>query len=184
MSLSLMYTLDFETIKQVMQEHQKTGLLYADAPSGAASLREPCRIEINITAGAIASCSIVGNSGQRVTGKEAMQALPRLGRLRWTFVPQQQVVVQPASPVIAGPVETPFFPWRTAQVEQWQTRNWPRLHRTVFALVDGTKSVAKIAEILSTSPELVEKALHDLQSIGVITMGPQNGRNRTRPLNW
>lgn len=184
MSLCLMYTLDFETIKQVMQEHQKTGLLYADAPSGAGSLREPCRIEINIVAGAIASCSIVGSSGKRVMGKEAMQAISRLGRLRWNLLPQQEAVVQPTSPVAAVPVETSAIPWRTAQVEQWQARTWPRLHRAVFALVDGTKSAAKIAEILSTSPELVEKALRDLQSIGVITMGPQNGKNRTRPLNW
>ncbi len=178
MSPCLMYILDFETIRQVMQEHQKTGCLYAEVPSGVVSLREPCRIEINIMAGTIASCSIVGNSGGHLTGKEAAQELSRLGRLRWTFTPQQEVVAQPAPPA-AVPVEDSFFPLRAAHLEQQEMRSWPRMHRRVFVLADGTKSVTKIAVILSTSPDLVNKALRDLQSIGVIAMGPQNGRDHS-----
>jgi hypothetical protein len=170
-----MYILDFDTISQVMQEHKKSGFLYAEAPAGVVSLREPCRIEINIVAGVIVSCIIVGNSGRRFTGKECAQELSRLGQLRWTFTPQQEVVVQSAPPV-ALPVEDSFFPLRTVHLEQLEIRSWPRMHRAVFALADGTKSVTKISAILSTSPDLVNKALRDLQSIGVIARGPQNGK--------
>lgn len=177
-----MYTLDFETIKQVMQEHQKTGLLSAEVPAGLAGLREPCRVEINILAGNIVSCAIVGDSGSFITGNEATQELARLGRIRWTFTPQQRANTQPVPaiakpmPAVTKPVKVSQFPRRTLQVEQWQIQSWPRLHRTVFALADGTKPVTKIAEMLSTPPDLIERALRDLQSIGAIILESRNGR--------
>ncbi len=172
-----MYTLDFETIRQMMQAYQQTGFLYAEVPSGIGSLREPCRIEINIFSGNITSCTIVSIRGRRLAGKEAVQELSRLGRLRWTFTPQEEAVVQEPLSLTSG--ENPLLPQRTiVQLEQGQMRNFSRLHRAVFALVDGTKSATKIAEMLSTSPELIDKALRDLQSIGVIVFGRQNGKDR------
>jgi hypothetical protein len=171
-----MYTLDFETIQQVMQEHQKTGFLFAELPSGVVGLRESCRVEIKIMAGSIASCAIVGKSGRRLTGKEAAQGLARLGRLRWTFTPQQEVpaLTAPLSP-IPGEATVAVFPRRyVVYLDQQQMRTWSRMHRAVFSLADGTKSVVKIAEILSTSPDLVEKVLRELQSIGVIILEPRS----------
>lgn len=176
MSLCLMYTLDFETIRQVMQAHQKTGSLSATTPPGVTSLRETCHVEITIMAGDIVSCTIVGTSGRRLTGERAIQELFRLGQLSWTFTPQQESSTQPALPAVA-PGEIPIFPQRIVHLERWQMSSLPRLHRTVFALADGTKSATKIAEILSTSPDLVDKALNDMQSMGIIAIGRQDGRN-------
>ncbi len=171
-----MYTLDFETIKQVMQEHQKTGILSADVPSGTASVNGPCHVEIKLISGAIVSWLIVGNSGRRVPERKVAQELAQLGRLNWTFTPLQESVAPPVAPVPPPPAR--LFPQRTVQVEQWQMNNWPRIHRLVFALADGTKSALKIAEMLSASPEMVDGALRDLQSIGVIIMVSQNGTYR------
>lgn len=170
-----MYTLDFETIRQVMQAHQKTGSLHAEMPAGIASLREPCRIEINILAGAIISCNILGTSGRRLTGEKAVQEVFRLGQLNWTFTPQQEVVTRQESPTYVPP-EIFSFPRRIAHLERWQMASLSRLHRTVFALADGTKSAAKIAGILSTSPDLVDKALNDMQSMGIIVMERQDNK--------
>ena len=165
-----MYTLDFETIQQVMQEHQKTGFLSADLPSGVAGLREPCRAEIKIMAGAVDSCSIVGRSGRRLVGPDAAQGLSRLGRIRWTFTAQRESPTQP-TPAVSLPGSATVFPRRyVIYLDQQQMRNWSRLHRAVFSLADGTKSILKISEILSTSPELVDKALRDLQSIGAVAL--------------
>lgn len=171
-----MYNLDFETMKQVMQEHQRTGYLYSDVPSGVAGVPGPCRIEINIKAGTVVSCSIVGNGGQRVTGKDSVKHIARLGRLKWIFTPQAEITTA-SIPVTPVPEEVPLFPTRSVYLEQWQMQSWPRMHRTVFALADGSRSIVKIAEILSASPDVVEKTLRDLQSIGVITMNPSNGMN-------
>ncbi|HZR41768.1 MAG TPA: hypothetical protein VFB12_16730 [Ktedonobacteraceae bacterium] len=172
-----MYMLDFETIQQVMQAYQQTGRLSADVPSGVAGLREPCHVEINVIAGLITSCTVVGKSGQKVTGKKAEQELVRLGQLRWTFTPQSETVLQPSSPVLTK-VSPSFFPRRSAQVEQRQMRHWSRLHRATFALADGTRNVEKIAAILSTSSDQLAHALHELQSMGVIVMEPPDVKKR------
>lgn len=173
-----MYTLDFNTIKLMMQSYQQTGLLTAEVASGVAGLRGPCRIEIALNAGSIVMCTLIGSDGAWLTGKEAEQALTHLGRLRWTFTMQPEVVAlpKPAIPV----VETNFIiPWRIASVSSEQLRTWPRTHRLIFAVADGTKNVAKIAEVLSISPDFVKKALSDLQLIGVIAFGRQDGNDRS-----
>jgi biotin operon repressor len=173
-----MYTLDFETIRQVMQAHQKTGSLHAEVSAGVVSLREPCHVEINIMAGAVVSCIIVGNSGQRLTGEKAIRELFRLGQLSWTFTSQQEAVTQLARPALA-PGEILFFPRRIARLERWEMSRLSRLHRMIFALADGTKSAAKIAEILSISSELVNKTLNNMQSMGIIAMIRQDGKNHS-----
>ena len=170
-----MYTLDFETIRQVMQAHQKTGSLHAELPTGCVSLREPCYVEITIMAGAIVSCIIVGNSGRCVAEEKATQELSRLGQLNWAFTPQQETVTRSAQPSLALG-ENFSFPRRIAHLERWQMSSLSRLHRAVFALTDGTKSATKIAEILSASPGLVDKALNDMQAMGIIAMGQQENK--------
>jgi hypothetical protein len=169
-----MYTLDFETMKQVMQEHQMTGSLMAEVPSGVAGMREPCRIEINIQVGSIVTSCIVGNSGHRLTGKEFTKALSRLGRLNWTFTPQQEKITQSLPPVTYVPIEKAFVPQRIVMLDQRQMQSWPRIHRVVFAMIDGTKSNLKIAALLSTSPAIIDKVLSELQSIRVIVVRSQN----------
>jgi hypothetical protein len=137
-------------------------------------------------AGTLVSCAVIGKSGRRLTGKEAARGLSRLGRLRWTFTPQQEVPATeslPATTAQTAPMmsfspimgEVMVYPRRyIVYLDQQQMRSWSRMHRAVFSLADGTKSVVKIAEMLSTSPALVEKALRELQSIGVIILEPRN----------
>lgn len=150
-------------------------------------MREPCRIEINIMAGMIVSCSILGKSGRRLAGEKAVREISRLGRLRWNFASQEEATVQPASPASSfpSPVSPAFpqsvgislFPMRAANLEQQQMRTWPRMHRAIFALADGTKNIEKIAAMLSISPGTVYKAILDLQAIGVLILGPENRNN-------
>ncbi|QBD82958.1 hypothetical protein EPA93_46155 [Ktedonosporobacter rubrisoli] len=169
-----MYTLDFETMLQVMQEHQKTGLLYAELPAGTVGLQEACRIEIKLRVGTIVTCTIASKSGWRLPDKKMIKKISQLGPLLWTFVPETTAVL-PAAQSAPAPIqqgEITFFPRRTVQIEQVQMRSWPRLHRGIFVLADGTRSIVKLAEILSVPPFQVERALYDLQSIGVIAMGP------------
>jgi len=165
-----MYTLDFRTMLQVMQEHQKTGVLYADVPPGLAGIREFCRIEVKLETGTMVSCSIITEGGQRLSEKESLRKVSRMGSLLWTFVPLIAAAEPVSQPVpLTGSISVPQ---RVVRVEQWQMLSWPRLHRGIFALADGTRSVAKIAEMLSTPPEFVEQALSDLQGLGVIVMRP------------
>jgi len=163
-----------------MLAYQQTGLLTAEVLSGVMGLRGPCRIELVLKGGRIVLCTLIGTDGGWLTGKDAEQALIQLGRLRWTFTAQSEAELTSPDPQIPVSVTNPkfFIPQRLVQVEQGQMRNWPRTHRLVFALVDGTKNVTKIAEILSISSDIVEKTLSDLQSIGVIAFGRQGGKDR------
>ena|SRR5579859_1002523 len=217
-----MYTLDFDTMKQVMQAHRKTGLLTADVPAGFMGIKEPGRIEIVFEAGTMIGCTIVGVSGWRITSKDAITQIARIGQLFWNFVPQAKPeqgeplsaqtpsgplpqvriqrppisgmtpTTQPLSSSQQGLPMTPgpqnliparnfagdmlLIPRRAIASDQGQTRSWPRIHRQIFALADGTRNSGKIAEMLSIAPEQVAKALHELQAIGAITLGSQNGR--------
>lgn len=178
-------------MKQVMQEHQKTGILHADVSSGVAGMPGPCHIEIQLLAGTIVSCAIVDSYGQRLSEKESLKRISRLGTLLWTFESRMNST-QPRLPAVtpstppaftppALPVFTPsklsLFPCRTVQLTQEQMRSWSRIHRGIFALADGTRSVAKITEILSAPPDLIDRALRDLQSIGVIALELFDGRS-------
>ena len=169
-----MYNLDFETIKQVMQAHQKTGYLRADLAANLSGLGEPGHIEVRLQAGTVISCAIIGASGKRLEEKEAIKRIERLGSLKWTFTRQESYAEAPAFLTTLAPEEYGAFPRRVIFLEQWQMQSWPRLHRMIFALADGTRSVAKITEVLSATPQQVEAALQDLQSINVIAMGPQS----------
>lgn len=165
-----MYTLDIETMRQIMQAHKKTGHLHADLPSGVPKLREPCHVEIALEAGNIVSCSIASSRGLLLTGDKAYQELTRLGRLHWTFVLQSLPVTQPGLATHAVEKKAISRPRRIVVVEPWQMRLWQRMHKLVYGLADGKRNVTEIAALLSTTPEAIEEVLRDLQSIRVIAM--------------
>jgi hypothetical protein len=170
-----MYMLDFETMQQVMQAHQMTGSLTAEAATGVIGFHEPCRIGISIKEGMMISAAIIGhNSGRSLTGKDVLNALSRLGRVRWDFVAQPTKTTQPLPPEAFVPVEKIFIPQRIVMLDQRQMQSWPRLHRVIFSMADGSKSTQKIAFLLSASQPTVDKVLSELQSIGIISITPHN----------
>jgi hypothetical protein len=61
-------------------------------------------------------------------------------------------------------------PRRTAELTQWQMRPWRGMHKRVYNLADGKRSVTEIAVLLSTTPEVIKEILQDLQSIRVVAM--------------
>ena len=162
-----MYTLDIETMRQIMQKHKQTGHLHADLPSGVPSLRETCHVEIALKDGKMVSCSIA-SSQHLLTGDKAYKELTRLGRIHWTFVPSSPPVTQPRLPSHSLEKKARSRPRRIVEVEPWQMRSWPRQHKLVYELTDGTRNVQEIAKLLSTTPKEIEEILIDLQRILVI----------------
>jgi hypothetical protein len=61
-------------------------------------------------------------------------------------------------------------PRRIVALTQWQMRPWRDMHKQVYSLADGKKSVTEIAVLLSTTPEAIKEVLHDLQSIRVVAL--------------
>ena len=69
-------------------------------------------------------------------------------------------------PLITNPLWTPR---RRVSSQPQHFHRWTFRQRTVFALVDGKRSVAHIAQMLSTSQETVLQTLHELHLMGMVT---------------
>lgn len=111
------------------------------------------------------SCAITSSNGFRLTGDRACQELTRLGRIGWTFVLPPVPIAQ-SEPT----ARTIFYPRRLSITGPEQIRSWPPLHKQVYGLADGTRSIMDIADQLSVPPKLIEEALRDLRSVCAIVI--------------
>lgn len=179
----VVYTIDLATILQLLHEFQRNGILQAELPSGVPGFKKYCLVLINLAEGKIISCHIKSDSGRTfLDGEDALRVVYSLGKLEWTFTPRQEAPLlnlrdsSTDIPVVHDPTPKPvhsLIPQRIARVGQEDLNSWPRKYRRVFVLIDGERSVEKIAAILSLPPggvEEVGEVLRKLQSIGVIAM--------------
>jgi len=83
-----------------------------------------------------------------------------------------QEAALPASrgPSIPPPAPPLVIPRRIGQVEREMTKAWSRKQRQVFALIDGERSIERIALILSQPFTVVESIMSELQSMGVVAL--------------
>ncbi len=135
-----------------------------------------------------------------LAGQEAFQAASAAGKLLWVFdaLPDQELLggeqhfrslpgpsIQ-TSPLNTGPLQTPSavpvpklpanfsrvprVPKRLMQLNHAEISAWSRRHRQVYILVDGVRSVEKIAAMLSQPSQLVEEVLREIEVTGAITL--------------
>jgi hypothetical protein len=179
------YTLDLETLVSLLEELGQNGRLSCEMPSGVPGLREACQARIDLQDGKIIFCQIEGR-GRRVlaSGNQALRLLSNLGPREWQLVETQPEETQPL--LATGPlqsnsrnamnVRTPsVIPQRVTAIDQQTLNRLPRRHRWVLNLVDGMRSVAKIASLLSSSPDMqtiqqVGEILQELEALGMITI--------------
>jgi len=192
-----MYTIDLATLLRLLQEFQRSGILTAELPSGVPGIKEPCHAWVELAEGKIISCHIKSRVGRNLlTGSQALSLLESLGTLDWSLevVPRitqklPSVRVSPVTQTLpamrvpsisqhlpavqVSPIAiSPPIPRRIAQIEQGELNLWPRTHRRVFALVDGSRNVNEIATMLSltTGVEGVMMVLRDLKAMGIIAV--------------
>ena len=71
-------------------------------------------------------------------------------------------------------VTDPFWiPQRLVQYQPEHFHLWTFRQRTIFALVDGKRTVAYISHMLSTSQDTVLQTLHKLHEMGMVTKDNQ-----------
>ena len=73
-------------------------------------------------------------------------------------------------PLVTNPFWTPqrLVPYQPQHFHLWTFRQ-----RTVFALVDGKRTVVQIAQMLSTSQNTVTQTLHELHNMRMVTKETQ-----------
>jgi hypothetical protein len=156
------FLLDIDTLLQVLQEYR---IAHARLLTSIGGRSDSYRVEIVLHQGTIVSCTLHGSSGARdAQGKEALQMVQRSGTTEWSVVLDTPLVQK----VDTSQAATLPIPHRCVDVLPPQQLS--RLHRNVFALVDGQRDVFHISQMLSRSQEMqeIEQVFSDLRALGVI----------------
>lgn len=195
------YELDLETLLTLLEEMRQNGVLFANVPPGLLGLKTGCQVRIDLVEGKVVYCHIEDSTGQvRVLGNnKAFSLLYGLGTLKWyveTALPDAPSLVDTNSsplraipPTNTRPLSTPspydtvplqsiysIVPRKTVNIGLSALQRLSRNQRRVLILVDGTRSIEKIASVLYSSSQdniqMVLRALRELESLRLITMEP------------
>ena len=182
-----MYELDLAAMIQLLQEFRQNVTLQTELRN-INGIKGSFLVQVELLEGNLVACLIKSSSNQILyTNNDALRLLQSLGKLTWTLnvhkstasssLVSQESQSRPIQPILAlpapshaptSPIRRIPIPRRTIQVPQGQINTWPRRHRMVYVLIDGKKNVQQIATMLSLPNNIVERALKDFQSIGII----------------
>ncbi len=177
------FPLDLKTLLQILARQKQRGLLQANIPSEKLrypGTRQVLHASILLDNGIIQACTIALKQGELVAeGQDALQLLMGVGVIEWQW--RANVSRLPDSPPQVAPSyqapasSTVRFSLFAASVLQRTSRSeaalptLPREYRKILALVDGQRSVHKLAIVLALSEEEVMTALRVLQSQGLVS---------------
>ncbi|MFL5628606.1 MAG: hypothetical protein ACJ788_23745 [Ktedonobacteraceae bacterium] len=176
------YLLDLVTLLQILARQKQSGVLQARdvrLPDG----RRTAQARLVLVQGKIQSCTLFLQPGTNIIagGDIALQMLYELGTLEWQWtagLPQMKPPEEQYSvPSVDGrpplqenwPLPRRSVPQRTAQADMADLYSLSRNHRRVLALIDGQRSVDKIAAMLAlTDQQELFKILNELHAWGLI----------------
>jgi hypothetical protein len=186
------YTIDLDTILQVLGGFQQNGLLQGDLPAKKLGNKVPWKAYLRLSEGKVVSCSIVDEKEMLVrVGQDALQMLRGAGQLHWLMSrddggDNEQAVMEgprrttnvlsqysPAPPQPQwGAFPSPLVPRRLVMIsmEQMNQGRWPRGYRQVYAMIDGARTIETIASLLTLPLGSVEQILNDLQKMNIIAI--------------
>ncbi|WP_376794968.1 hypothetical protein [Thermogemmatispora sp.] len=189
-----MYTKDFASLLQLLSLSQQSGTLIV--------LRrgEPWQASLQLQRGRPLSCIIISLADGRLlmSGAQAIDWLASRGELQWHLAEEEQggpvrstsaaSARQPgAGERLAGSSSSPalekgfqLVPRRLLQTPALSS--WSREERLIFALIDGSRTVAEIAHLLRRSPERITSILLFMVQRGIIVLEERSPRN-DRPMH-
>jgi len=111
------------------------------------------------------------------SGKPLSQSLPTQALVVHAQIERAPTSIPITPPQEASPQQTPASLFRPdlvpvrayAVVPRQQFIQWPRLHRSVFNLVNGYNSIENIASLLNRPYETIAKILADLYAQDIVT---------------
>lgn len=193
------YSLDIETLISVLQNRQIQGFVEAELAAGFAGIAGKSSVVVTLDRGKVISVTITGANGQPLyQGKEALNKIRR-AVLTWQLVETTNKVPQqfsPTNPFTASmppptvrtqplpPAKQPLLPAPTSsfstigaiipmrqRVPSTHIHQWSRTARNVYALVNGTNSIQRIANLLSLPVDAVYAELLTLQEGHLVLLG-------------
>ena len=170
---SIDFSIGFASSLELLNTYRQDGMLYADIQR-IPGIRGRCRAWIQLAQGKVVSCFLEESDGQKhLIDTHTLSRLDaEKGPFAWTLLsfPAPAPSVEPSSsPLLVSPL-----PKRIASLDLHAMQTWSSkekmLLRTVFAMIDGRRSVEELKASLSLSPDTVEKVLQTLLTMHVITM--------------
>lgn len=186
----MQYLLDLETLLLFLGSRRQSGELFTDLKRfpGIAH-KGPCRVHITLIEGKVVACSVQDLAGRELVGGDsAIRGLERLGQLDWAWSAAKprplSAPAQPSAPVQGSPAipasgnfsnPSALVPRRIVPLGMINKNALPHKYRQVLLLVDGSRTVVQIANLLSVSPspsdiQEVITILTDLQLRGLVVI--------------
>lgn len=171
----MQYLLDIETLLLFLSSRRQSGEVSTDLKRfPGIAYKGPCHAYITLIEGKVVSCIVQDQEGKiLIDGESALQGLKGLGQLAWTWSTVSLKSV-PAAPAQRNPPDiSSIIPRRIVPLEMIDRTTLPRRHWQILLLIDGSRTVARIASILSISPsssdlQEVFRILQDLHQRGII----------------
>lgn len=165
------YFLDSITLLAILSRQKRTGTLSADhvhIPTVGGDIS----ISIVVEHGMVRDCLLIRKQKIILQGKSAYYVVETLPALEWSWnpLPASPALLSPPLPV-ASPAEKSGadYPRQTAEGQNRDLlQRLPHRHRQVLSLCDGTRSLDKIATMLSISPQALSPLIDDLKRWGCI----------------
>ena len=164
-----MYTSSLTELLQVLRAAQATCTIF----TRGSETGETWQARLTLSQGQVTSCQVrQSTDGQLLlTDSAALQWLASQGSRSWDQVGNPPRLVLPTRRTPQGePLMPEVVPHRLAALEPAESSTWSRKQRQVFGLVDGTRSIERIAMILRQPLDLVQDLVRDLQARGAITV--------------
>ncbi len=174
-----MYSLDYDTLFQVLRQFPYSGNVYSHVPPQTA-MRESGYVILAVQDGVVMSRVILNMHGQKLySDAEAHHLLSQLGVLEWDLsfalpphastapAPPPHASMAPA-PVTRSPSSDTPAVFQRREVPGVLLRSWPILYRSIYFLCDGMHTSERIRVLLGRPRHVIEQVIYDLLEKGAL----------------
>jgi hypothetical protein len=167
------YLLDLATIVQILSRQHQNGELLASRVR-VPGLNELCQAHLDFVDGGIQSCVLRTMTGKVLAqGDSAVMVVANLV-LKWNWNVYQTEPLAIQTPRLSSQSsrnDPSLIPYKLEGIDIAKLNALSRTHRKVFGLIDGARSVKRIAEFLSPSERAeLSTILLELRVEGLISL--------------
>ena len=167
------YLLDLATLVQILSRQHQNGELLASRVH-VPGLNELCQAHLDFVDGAIQSCVLRTMTGRVLAqGDSAVMVVANLVlKWNWNVYQTEPLATQTPRPYSRpNRDDTSLIPYKLEGINVAELNALSRTHRKVFGLVDGARSIKRMAEFLSPSERAeLSTILLDLRNKGLISL--------------
>jgi hypothetical protein len=167
------YLLDLATLVQILSRQHQSGELLASRVH-VPGLNELCQAHLDFADGGIQSCVLRTMTGRVLAqGDSAVMVLANMVlKWNWSVYQTEPLATQTPRPSSQSSRNDPLLiPYKLEGINIAELNALSRTHRKVFGLIDGARSVRRVAEFLSPSERAeLSTILLDLRNKGLISL--------------